>query len=402
MKTKMLIIAVFLCFLFQGSVIYAQDSGYKVRKQDKAQTEIEVFSDCNIVVADIAPNNIPIYGDPNYGGDKENNFKSKQVTPNIPSTQGKGIEITRENQKVIVKIKYQKFSDTEIKLYFAEYRDSIKALPDGPGFFPGQTFSILLKKASGIGGNNSYEDSANGDKTVDGEDTTLIKKVEILYDNLQQIENKVSKETTILSLGALIWALICTCVLFAINRKALKALAREFSDLSRDIENLKVKKNSQVTPQQNMSLKKQTTMSDEDIRKYIDEQVKNVVSKTKEIPETIHQPIRKSQYIANEPQESDTDNVKYNQADNSFSIEQTDIHIFRIYSQNGVYYYTIVDDSAVREELIGMLQMFEGCITYQTTNGVAKRVEPVTDGILRKEGNKFYVDNNNKLVVQFI
>ena len=94
--------------------------------------------------------------------------------------------------------------------------------------------------------------------------------------------------------------------------------------------------------------------------------------------------------------------VKYHQYDNSFSLEETDIKIFRIYVRNGEYYYTIVEDSAVREELIGMLQMFEGCITYQTTDGVAKRIEPVTDGKLRKDGKKFYVDTNNKLVVRFV
>ena len=98
----------------------------------------------------------------------------------------------------------------------------------------------------------------------------------------------------------------------------------------------------------------------------------------------------------------DTDNVKYHQGDNSFSLEQTDIKIFRIYSKKGEYYYTIVDDSAVREELKGMLQAFEGCIIYQTTGGEAKRIEPVTDGKVIKDGNNFYVDVNNKLVVKFV
>ena len=98
----------------------------------------------------------------------------------------------------------------------------------------------------------------------------------------------------------------------------------------------------------------------------------------------------------------DTDDVRYNQQDNSFSLDQNDQKIFRIYSRNGDFYYTLVNDNEIRQELIGMIQIFEGCITYQTTTGEDKRVEPVNDGKLRRDGNKFYVDTNHKLTVKLV
>lgn len=388
MKTRILIIAVFLCILFHCSAIFAQE-GYKVLRTSQDTVEIDVYNDCVICVAEIVTSNLPIYGDNGFGGQDNSLFEKNLIEPNKGGTEGKGVKITRDNGKVILEINYKSLKDTKIKLCYAENHGDATS----PNYYPSDnTFFISLKKNVGgeIQGMSSI-DSLQINEIIDG-----------IYYKIERLESKVNINAVIFSFGVLVWILICACGLFFLNRKTQKALARDFSDLRRTVENLKVKRNSQIIPQQDAPLKKQTIMLDEDIKKFIVEQVRIATIQVKQAPTIKPTPTYEPQNIKNEPQERDTDNVKYNQADNSFSIEQTDIHIFRIYSQNGAYYYTIVDDSAVREELIGMLQMFEGCITYQTTSGVAKRVEPVTDGILRKEGNKFYVDNNNKLVVQFI
>jgi hypothetical protein len=98
----------------------------------------------------------------------------------------------------------------------------------------------------------------------------------------------------------------------------------------------------------------------------------------------------------------DTDKVKYHPDSNSFTIEDVDNPIFRIYSRGNDFFYTIVDDSATRQELVVIIPSYVGCITYQTTEGEASRVEPVSSGKLYKDGNSFIVDANNKLVVKFV
>lgn len=192
------------------------------------------------------------------------------------------------------------------------------------------------------------------------------------------------------------------------NRVVLKRLSEECSDLRKVVDNWKVKNNNQMNSHYTslQKNKEKSSMTDDDIKRFIVEQIKNFQSSI--YPSTQHPIISTNPIMESVKKESekeapsiDTDNVKYHQDDNSFSLEQTDIKIFKIYSKKGEYFYTIVDDPAVREEIIGMLQMFESCITYQTTDGIARRVEPVTDGKLRKEDNKFYVDANNKLVVKF-
>ena len=192
------------------------------------------------------------------------------------------------------------------------------------------------------------------------------------------------------------------------NRVVLKHLSEECSDLRKVVDNWKVNNNNQMNSHYTslQKNKEKFSMTDEDIKRLIVEQIKSFqasISPSTQHPIIATNPIMDPVKKDNDKDVPtiDTDNIKYHPDDNSFSLEQTDIKIFKIYSKKGEYFYTIVDDSAVREEIIGMLQMFESCITYQTTDGVARRVEPVTDGKLRKEDNKFYVDANNKLVVKF-
>lgn len=97
-----------------------------------------------------------------------------------------------------------------------------------------------------------------------------------------------------------------------------------------------------------------------------------------------------------------TDDVKYDFYDNSFSLEKPEMRIFRIFSDKGNYYYTIVEDIEIRKELASMLNSFVKCITSQPSDGPADRIEPVKPGELIKEGDKFRVDVNNKLVVRFL
>lgn len=414
MKIKFFAITALLCCLHIINVFGAPEDNFEVLQRGTDRTEIEVLGDCDIKVSDIAPvGKNKIYGDKigevAYGGTSDNLFKSKQVTPNGRKP---GIQILRENKRVLLRVNYAQLQNAEIQIVSAEYKDSLHASPQNAGFFPGNSFTISLKKGgmegcgevttgAGVGAPLPPEQTVNN--TLDIND--IKGALDVLNKEVDELKkgNNLEKEVfnVVPLLIALLIGLLIGYFLYRKNRKVLNELSKECFDLRKVVDNWEKSNNVQVVSHQTTQQKSKgkSSMTDDDIKRFIVEQIKNlqiqpIVDDSSNMDSVVN-PVNADE------QEIDTDNVKYHQENNSFSLEQTDIKIFRIYSKKGEYYYTIVDDSAVREELIGMLQMFEGCITYQTTDGVAKRVEPVTEGKLRKDGNKFYVDANNKLVVKF-
>lgn len=377
MKIKVLAITVLLCCLHTIYVFGTPKEDYKVLKKEQNRTEIEVFRDCEIIIADIAPKGKDtIYGDcvndVTYGGEEESSFKHNQVRPNKDEN---GIEIRRnQNKRVVLSVIYEDLEEAEIDI--ATARDSV--LGDTIArFYPGNPFKILVKK-------NRMQGNAS-DKELRGILPLFI---------------------------VLLVGLFFLGVLLRQNRKVLKELSKlsaEFSDLKNVVNCLETKNKNQVDAPQNTQQKDKGTnsMTDEDIMRLIVEQIKN--SQTQYTPSTFQNPVAANSNedltvnpVKKEEMITDTDNVKFHLEDNSFTLEQTDQKIFRIYSKGGEFYYTIVNDSAVREEFSCMIQTFEGFLNYQSTGGEATSIEVVNDGKLRKDGNKFYVDANHKLLVKFV
>lgn len=390
MKNKVLAIVILLCCLHTIYVFGESTDNYKViSRTEEDKTEIEVFGDCkDIVIADIAPGEIKVYGDKvdnvNYGGEY---FDNKQVQPNENI---KGIKIYRVNGRVVLSVKFDDLSldESEIKIYSAVYNDSL-------GYCPGKEFKIVVKKNNGI----------------DADLNEIVKKIEKDVDQLKENMEGPDKESHgILPLFiALLVGLLFGYLLFKQNRKVLEKLSDEFSDLKKIVDNGKkeddVHGDSHHTESQEDKMK--NSMTDEDIKRFIVEQIKSL--QTQFSPSTLQTTISDNSNmvtvinpVKKEEQFIDTDNVKFHLEDNSFTLEESDKKIFRIYSKGGEFYYTIINDSAVREELIGMIQIFEGFLNLQLTAGEATRIEVVNDGKLRKDGNKFYVDANNKLDVKYV
>lgn len=379
MKIKVLAITVLLCCLHTIYVFGTPEEDYKVLNQRKYSTEIEVYRDCKIIIADIAPDSIKqIYGDKVNGNSYGRNvtlFNSNQVTPN---EEKKGIKICQENERVVLKIEYAELKQkTEIQIVSAN-KDTIAALPDSSDFFPGQKFKIVIKKS---------KTDRQGEQ------------------NLTDTVGKIILPLFVTFLVGLFFGYL----LFKQNRKALKKLSKELSELKKVVDSLEIKDKIQVDAPQitQQKDKGRNSMTDEDIKRFIVEQIKN--SQTQFSPSTFQtavaansnedptvNPVKKEELV------TDTDNVKFHLEDNSFTLEQTDQKIFRIYSKEGEFYYTIVNDSAVREEFSCMIQTFGGFLNYLSTGGEATSIEVVNDGKLRKDGNRFYVDANNKLVVKFV
>ena len=383
MKFKIIAIFVLFCNLH---VLCACGNN---RGDGSDSIKVEVKGDSNIVVADLFPDTCKIYGDKVngkcYGGEDENRFKKYQENPN----KGKfGIKVCREEERVLLKIKYAEFEDsTEIKIYSAKERRS-------NDYYPGKQLVILLKRDGSSSSDTGWankQDLFRLEEKVWGHD----KKLHVMHLLMFSLISIILVE------------FVVGFVLFIQNRKKLRKFSKEISDWKELVGN-REKKDVPVSSHQVVLQKKKEmrSMTDDDIKSFVVEQIRSLHT---QFTQPISQPIMmnsKVNYEANhvrkECSDINTDDVKYHSDDNSFTLEQTNMKIFRIYSKKGEYYYTIVDDLDVRKQLAAMLQELTKCLTYQTTEKAAERVEPVTDGKLIKRGDRFCVDEKNKLVVKYV
>lgn len=369
--------------------------------------DIEVRKDTVIIVGDLFSDTdgTKIYGDKvgeeRFGGIQDKFFQPIQVEPN----QGKnGVEVFRNDDKrVALNIVYETLKDTEIEIVPAILvSDPAKAkiLGGGPGYYPDKDAKIIIKIKKGdvdvnklintpVTGADNYQPATTTDVDSDPEEDV-------------DKEESTSYSKWHLLLGALLLLLLCY-FLFKPNRKKIKKLEAECSKLQDEVNSLKKRmvQNNNLQNTRQEEIKRPDTMTREEIQAFVVSQIKIAQSQMPTVSPVYEQP--------KEPAKQqdfstvlDTDKVKYHSDSNSFTIENVENPIFRIYSSGNDFFYTIVDDSATRQELVGIIPSYAGCITYQTTEGEASRVEPVSPGKLYKDGNSFLVDTNNKLVVRFV
>lgn len=98
-----------------------------------------------------------------------------------------------------------------------------------------------------------------------------------------------------------------------------------------------------------------------------------------------------------------TTKVEYRADNNCFVVsENSQNKIFEIYSINGEYYYTIVNDSSIRKEMLGFITAFSGYVETRQTSPIPSIVEVIRDGRLIKNGDMYIVDTNCILQVSLI
>ena len=98
-----------------------------------------------------------------------------------------------------------------------------------------------------------------------------------------------------------------------------------------------------------------------------------------------------------------TTKVEYRADNNCFVIsENSQNKIFEIYSINGEYYYTIVNDSSIRKEMLGFITAFSGYVETRQASPIPSTVEVIRDGRLIKNGDMFIVDTNCILQVSLM
>lgn len=441
MKLKFYILFA-LCFMLVNG---ASAQGYTVSRVGKTDTiRVTVSRDCSIPVSKFASAlGVPVYGDVGYGCDGwcfevVTKYKNKE-----PDLKGFAFEKSKENSSAIVNITFEIIKDS-VTLNFCKAREDMSF-----GDFRFETFPVIFIKEgdelSGIDESESTIDEAF--LAIEGASHTLKDSVAGLTCELNKMKHKleiidrdvVKHNKTMMLIPVLVTPVFLTLlalliiggIIYRKNKKKLKSPSDKSSasgkeegssgslqcdrPSSTDNSSQKKKKNILTEEDLNKLLSKNLVpylekhLTEDNLNRFLNSDKGNILINT------IVEYIKKDQEISSsernqQPQPPlsplptpvmDTDDVKYNNVDNSFSLGKPDSRIFRIYYKEGNYYYTIIEDLVIRKELAGMLNSFEKCITSQPSNCPADRVEPVKSGKLIKDGNKFYVDVNNKLLVKF-
>ena len=98
-----------------------------------------------------------------------------------------------------------------------------------------------------------------------------------------------------------------------------------------------------------------------------------------------------------------TTKIEYRADNNCFVIsENSQNKIFEIYSINGEYYYTIVNDSSIRKEMLGFITAFSGYVETRQASPIPSTVEVIRDGRLIKNGDMYIIDTNCILQVSLM
>ena len=389
--------------LVLGIIFFNKINAESYRLSDDNKT-IYVFEDCTINLEDLVPNNIYIYGNREYGGvgiHGKDLFKSRTDTLNKYI---KGVRFARVNEIATIQIKYSQIANNStVYLYKAIHTEEDEWCPNYKDTIK---INIIKKSNSTISGDIKEEEPEvkpdNKAVTVPEED------VKGEDDNEKSEANFSLLNIAIVVLPFVVLVLVTVLInyiLYRRNKKILNELSKKYLDLKEKVEQL----DEDLKAKQNTSQKNKESIlgSQDELKNFIKTYLLEFKQQQEGNSNTQgNETIGNTNVMVDSQKEKeqtiDTDDVRYNPKDNSFSLDQNDQKIFRIYSRNGDFYYTLVNDNEIRHELIGMIQIFEGCITYQTTNGEAKRVEPVNDGKLRRDGNKFYVDTNHKLTVKLV
>ena len=431
----------------------ASAQGYTVSRVGETDTiRVIVSGDCSIPVSKFATAlGVPVYGDVGYGGDgwcfevvtkyknKEPDLKNKE-----PDLKGFAFEKSEENSSAIVNITFEIIKDS-VTLNFCKAREDMSF-----GDFRFETFPVIFIKEgdelSGIDESESTIDEAllthtlNDMEGIKDSVAGLTCELNKMKHKLEIMKRDVKKHNKAMMLIpglvtpvflTLLALLIIGGIIYRKNKKKLKSPSDKSSASGKEDGSSGSLQCDRTSSTDNSSQKKKKNiLTEEDLNKLLS---KNLVpylekhltedklnrflssDKGKNLINTIVECIKKEQEISSsecnqQPQSPqppfptlamNTDDVKYDFVDNSFSLGKPETRIFRIYSDEGNYYYTIVEDFEIRKELAKVLKSYENCITSQPSNCPADRVEPVKSGKLIKDGNKFYVDVNNKLLVKF-
>lgn len=355
-----------------------------------------------------------VYGDSGHGGDQNNGF-AKSVEKLNGKKKIEGLSFSIENGKAIMTVtdltKIKNNSVLEF-CYAINKGDGEKQdwWPDG-----NKTFSIAIKTASNESSLEDGEIGNTGFETGKLELQRLSQRVDAIETSLSLDTLKVNADSSIAGDEDASSSNLCTIIILLLIalglawlffkvlqlEKAQIALKRELlkpkADKREELRNKQRPVSAQVYPPVD-------TMNSGQIKAFVVEQIKTALANQaqQEMPkaEGTHQ----QKVATNDVQKNDIDtqDVIYDLESKSLMIEKTAEPLFRIYSRNGDYFYTLVENEEIRNQLLQGITAFTDFISYTSAGGTATKVVPVKDGRLFQEGSRFTIDQNNKLQVNIL
>lgn len=449
MKKVFLIIVLASCYSFLGSQLFGGTTPTTITKS------YQVSKDTVIVVRESFGADCKLYGDmillendkrksrhnepdsvvkerktdqrlyDRYGGDEDFRFHKAMKSANCGQETYKSYVYRDNKNGIIIKLRYDSIPETGLELMFygVKYDDILKYTRNKDGQIKKDKDSCIIwsssewyrdenKKyrvsitkqalANPIIANaaitNSIDTPINSPENIDQDDThSFTKSVEFIL---------------IVFVSIIVCLIIVIFVRINNLNKAVNHIRDNQKQSPRKSNEVNVDQIKLAVMQKIQSTDLAQRISNEDIYKVVNKPdiqsyIQSIIAS--KIEEYLRDKVNISalQDIKNSVQqkvqsELKTDKVEYRADNNCFIIsEQSQNKIFEIYSVNGEYYYTIVNDPSIRKEMLGFITAFSGCVETIATTSIPSVIEVIRDGHLIKNGEMYFVDTNYMLQVSF-
>ena len=451
MKKVFLIIVLASCFSFLGN----QLSGATTPTPTRIEKSYQVSKDTVIVVRESFGADCKLYGDMillendkrksrynvpdsvveekktdqrlyvRYGGDEDFRFHEAMKSANSEQETYKSY-VYRDNERgIIIKLRYDSIPETGLELMFygAKYDDILKYRINQDGQIKKDKRGCIIWYSS-----EWYRDE-NKEYRVSITKQALANPIKAIAaitnpidtpinspDDLDQDDTHSFTKSVEFILIVFVSIIVCLIIVIFVRINNLNKKV----NLVRDNQKQSLRKSNEVNVDQIKLAVMQKIQSTDLAQRISNEDIYNVINKSdiqsyiqsiiaSKIEEYLRDKanISSLQDIKNSVQqkvqyELRTDKVEYRADNNCFIIsEQSQNKIFEIYSVNGEYYYTIVNDPSIRKEMLGFITAFSGCVETIATTSIPSVIEVIRDGHLIKNGEMYFVDTNYMLQVSF-
>ena len=418
------------------------------QEPQKRTIDVEIYSDTTIVVRELFGADCKLYGDKiileedkskellsNDGKQKQkksytvyggtNELFEKRIKELNPSTSQ---YVVNDNKKgVCINLSYNTLinSPLNIRFYGAIHYNTLteKTNSNGDKYWSADgwcrnretIYSVnIIKKSPSDRPNDKDSIASEIAQIADNNFETIIQKhCSSLRDEIYREFGFVKAIVCLVILASLIVFFICVKKIF----NKIKKLKTEGSQSTQKSENINLEKIKQDVVSKIKSEELAQRISNEDIHSVVDRSdiqlyIQTIIAgkvdeylRNNKIANSIPTDINGSSYLQPPVAQPElrTTKVEYRADNNCFVIsENSQNKIFEIYSINGDYYYTIVNDSSIRKEMLGFITAFSGYVETRQASPIPSTVEVIRDGRLIKNGDMYIVDTNCILQVSLM
>ncbi len=417
MKTRTIIIAL-LAVVFAKNVYAQQEKLYEI-SYDK--TTITVSGDCTINVEEFAPEGVNVYGNLEKGGVGTSNkvksdlFKTRTENLNQNSPHN-GVDFQKnsldDQGHAQICITYSELEDCTLTFYCA--KSEIKTNKNRVNYTDWspdtqKIFTVAItKKINEEKGNNITVTASQEGNIVNTEQNGTTNVSTLSNKENDSPQSKTMFYVLVILTFVLLLIIAYLIVSYVMLNKRHKELKKSYKQLNSTMQN--VQSNGRNVQTSDKALKDFIETQFATINSNLNglnKEFQGLKGQMSTLQSVLSNPAQTNPAQTFTPHEKsasnfiDTEIVNYLPESNSFKIGGINDGIFRIYSKDGVYYYTIVNNDNIRREIIGALPSFEKCISIQPSQGGGSMLVPVIDGKLIKDGDSYLVDSNHKLIVQW-